>query len=141
MGTGMVSYVVAGNSSPSSRTGAVVIGTQSFGVTQGGILCTYGVMPLNLIHNSGSETGLVSVTTSNLCPWTISNTNSWVSIPGGTNRVGGTNLAYTVAANTSPIGRAGFLIVAGQLISISQAGINCGYSLSTNSQVHGFAGA
>ena len=58
-GPSTISYTVAANPSPSSRTGTLTIGGQPYTVTQAGTSCTYTVSPTNPAFNFMGGTGTV----------------------------------------------------------------------------------
>ncbi|MFM1769790.1 MAG: hypothetical protein RJA22_2319 [Verrucomicrobiota bacterium] len=138
VGTGMVTYALAANTNLAVRSAVIRIGTQPFTVTQDGMYCTWTLGITNAVHGSGAETGLFSVTTSNLCPWTLSTTNAWITFPGGTSFVGSGQASYALSANPSPAPRYGTIVVAGQVITVGQAGINCTYSIFPPARTHGY---
>jgi hypothetical protein len=82
--------------------------------------------------------GNISVTTSNVCPWTAIKTNTWITFISATNNVGSTNVTYSVTANPSATARTGVVMVAGQSVTIRQIGLVCSYSFVPASQAHGF---
>jgi hypothetical protein len=141
-GDGTVSVTVASNSGP-QRTGTVTIAGQTFMVTQsqasGG--CTYSVSPTT--ENIGSAGGAgtpVNVPAPGGCSWTTSSSTSWITNvvpPSGT---GSGQVNFTVAGNTSDAQRTGTLIVAGQTVTVIEAG--CTYQIApTSASVGSGAGA
>ncbi len=138
-GNGTVAYSVAPFFSASERSGFLTIADQTFAVSQQGIDCTYILLPTNAIHSAAAETNTFSITTSNLCPWSVSNTNAWITILAGLNAIGDGAVTYSVEANPSPSPRAGNLLIGNQLFTVTQAGIVCTYSLSAPSCIHSAA--
>ena len=72
---------------------------ETFTVTQLGFTCVYKLSPTNRTHGNGSVTGLVSVTTSNGCTWSVVNTNDWVTITAGESGDGNGGVGYLVEPN------------------------------------------
>jgi hypothetical protein len=103
--------------------------------------CTYSISPASKNFPSGSGTGSVSVTTTSGCNWTAtSNDPSFITITGGAGGTGNGTVNYAIAANTTAIPRSGTLSIAGQPFIVSQDGINCSFSLSSNSQNYNASG-
>ena len=80
-GPGEITYSVDSNAGGPPRNGVLVIGAEQFLVSQQGIGCSFTVLPTNRVHGGGSETGQVSVTTVEGCPWLVQNTNTWIISP------------------------------------------------------------
>ncbi len=141
-GDGSVSYTVDRNSSLSARTGEVMIANQLFTIQQAGFACTYKLSPTNRIHGSGATTGTVTVTTStNLCSWTVVNTNDWVTITSPTNQTGNGSVTYSLSANGSLSDRSGVVLIGGETFTLTQRGLACTYSISPPSRMHGHGAA
>jgi hypothetical protein len=85
--------------------------------------CTYTVTPTSLTSFSSSGgTGTATITTQNGCNWTSTTNQNFVSIIAGGNGSGSGSIIYTVAPNTSINSRSAILTIAGQNITIQQAG-------------------
>jgi hypothetical protein len=101
--------------------------------------CAFALSPSGRTHSSITATSTVIVTTLAGCAWTVSNTNTWVSIVSGTNGIGSGTIIYTVAANPTALARSGNLLVGDQLFAITQSGSSCAYALSPASGSHNSA--
>ncbi len=100
------------------------------------------VCPVTLSSNSaspssGSSTGLIEVAAGSACTWSVSNTNSWISIVSGSSGTGSDTVIYSVAANPSSSVRSGILQIANQFFLVTQAGGGCAYSISPTTRHHG----
>src|SRR5206468_10910365 len=137
VGSGRVTYALAANPTLIDRPGRLLIGDQLFTITQRGITCTYSLSPTNRFHGFGAVSGSVKVTAKPECPWTVSNTNSWITVTFGTNGLGTANVTYSLAANRNLGHRTGVLTIADQLYTITQWGTNCTYVISPTNRVHG----
>ena len=115
-----LSYRVAANPSSIGRTGVVTIAGQPIKLSQAGVPCTFVLAPTNRLHGSGSETGLVSVTSPLGCSWTALSTDSWISVLPSTSGLGAGSVSYQVGANAGPA-RTGFVSIAGARFAISQS--------------------
>jgi hypothetical protein len=120
---GLVRYFVTANATAFTRSGYLLIADQWFAVTQLGSTsappCAFSISPSNGTHSSASSTGLVSVSTSAGCSWTVANTNAWVAIESGASGSGNGLVRYLLTEN-SGAPRSGNLLVAGQLFTITQ---------------------
>ncbi|MEY2408245.1 MAG: hypothetical protein QOF48_915 [Verrucomicrobiota bacterium] len=128
-----VTYAVAGNPNPGTRTGILRIAGQDFTVIQTGVSCTYSISPSTHDKCYGSTTGSVQITTQSPCPWTIVNPNDWILITSDNSGVGSDKVFYTVLANNGSIARTGNVLVAGQVFTIVQSPYPA--SCATNKQV------
>lgn len=123
IGSGTVNYRVALNAG-AARSGNVSIAGRNFAITQSGgntsAPCTFAISPANATYSAASSTGLVSVSTSAGCSWTVENTNAWVAIISGASGNGNGPVVYRISENVAPVPRHGNLLVAGQLFAITQ---------------------
>ena len=138
MGNGTVSYQVGVNSSPTPRTGLLTIAGKTYTVNQSGITCNYALDLTNRSHTAGSETGLVVVTAVSGCPWSVYNTNTWVSIAPTTNGTGNGSFGYSIQANPTLVARTALVQIAGQVLTLSQAAATCSYVLAPSNRSHSY---
>ncbi|HTD65519.1 MAG TPA: BACON domain-containing carbohydrate-binding protein, partial [Candidatus Limnocylindria bacterium] len=127
---GPVAYAVTNNNSLTERVGFISIADQVLVVTQQAVVCTYTIEPVGGSHAFGAATGLVNVTTSDVCPWEVANSNAWITLGPVTNGVGAGAFGYAVEANTTAVPREGVLLIAGQEFHITQFGADCTFELS-----------
>jgi len=128
-GNGTVSFTVSANTGP-PRTGAILIGGQTYAVHQDGLAvgttagCSYQIQS-NTTQNipAGGGSGQVQIVTGQNCAWTASTTVSWISISSGRTGTGNGTVSYTAAANDSTLPRSAPIVIAGQNVAINQAGI------------------
>jgi hypothetical protein len=85
-------------------------------------------------------TAYVTVTAStSTCYWTATSNASWLhTTSSGT---GSGTVTYTIDNNYSPSARSGTLTIAGQIFTVNQDGMPCGFTLSRTSQPSGAGGA
>ena len=95
--------------------------------------CSYTASPTTQAMAAGGGAASVAVTTTGGCAWTATGALGWVTVTSGGTGAGNGTVSYTVAANTSTTSRTGTLTVAGQTITITQAGV-CGFSVSPATQ-------
>ncbi len=137
-GNGVVTWSVALNSSTTGRTGVVRIAEQNFTVRQGGAVCDPKLSTTNRQHGYGATTASVQLTVLSTCPWTVVNTNPWISILTATSGTGSYSNAYALLQNTNLTERTGNVVIAGQVLTIRQASVGCAISLSPTNRPHGY---
>ncbi len=91
--------------------------------------CTYSLSPTNPSATSAGGPASVSVTAGAGCGWTGSSNATWITVTAGGSGSGNGTVNYTVAANTATSSRTGTLAVAGQTVTVTQAGA-CSFSVS-----------
>ena len=130
-GDATISYAVAANSSLSPRTGVVMIADQLLTLAQAGFACSFRLSPTNRTHGFAAATGSVNVITStNLCAWTVSNTNGWITILSPAVGAGTGIVNYAVSANFATVSRTGVVMIGDQLLTLTQRGITNGLSFT-----------
>jgi hypothetical protein len=128
-GNGAVSFDVAAASAP--RSGIILVAGLRFAVTQSEG-CAYAIAPSTLATGAAGGGGTVAVATTAGCPWTAASNVDWISIVQGASGTGPGTTQLAVSATSGP-GRTGSALIAGQLLSVTQAG-SCSYSISPESQ-------
>lgn len=81
---------------------------------------TYSLSPGSAVFSTNGDAGTVAITT--YYPWTVTETNDWITITTAISGNGNGSFSYTVAANPGRP-RAGFITVGGQTHSIAQLGV------------------
>ena len=137
-GNGPVNFTVAPNPSGIARVGTMTIAGITFTVSQDGQPCTYSISTNLQSHTAAFETGLVRVTSTNGCPWTISNGVSWIVITSPTTSSGSADVIYNVLSNTVAIPRSAIVTIAGRTLTINQAAAPCLFAISPTNKVHAF---
>jgi hypothetical protein len=130
-GTGTVNFTVAVSSGSSQRSGTITVDDQNFTVTQAGT-CSYSVAPASRSLAATATSSTFGVTTTAGCAWTATTPTSWISITSGPGGTGSGTVSFSVGANTGAQ-RNGSLLIAGQNVSVSQAG-SCSLSVSPSSR-------
>jgi len=134
-GSGTLNYNVSANTAATangagsnSRTGTIVIGAQSFTVTQGGLTCIYSLPSTSQSFSAAGGAGTASVQAPPGCVWTASSVSPFITIsaPGGGSGDG--SVTFTVAANSSLAGRSDIFTLANQPFAVSQAGTGAALS-------------
>jgi hypothetical protein len=139
-GNGTLTIAVAANTG-SQRTGTVSVGDRVLTITQADVTCRYTIAPdAQSIAASGGAGGPVTVSTSVGCSWTAVSNASWITVTAGQAGSGTGAVSFTVAANAGA-GRTGTLSIAGQTLTVTQAGAaGCSYSVTPTAQTIGPSG-
>lgn len=120
-GNGTVTYSIASNATGSARSGAITVNDQTFTVTQeAAVTCTYSISSTSQSFPSTGGSGNVSVTAPAGCAWTATSNATWITVSSGSS--GNGSVSYLVLQNPSTMPRTGTLIIAGQTLTVSQAG-------------------
>ncbi len=80
----------------------------------------------------------VSVATQAGCGWTATSHAAWLTVTGPPSGVGSGAVGYAAAANTAPGPRTGTLTVAGQTVTLTQAGAGYTYYFAEGATIGGF---
>lgn len=101
---------------------SVGAGAYTLSLSSGSANCSYAVSPaeLNIAAAGGASSFNVTVTGSG-CAWVAVSNAAWLTITTGASSSGNGTVNFTVAANTG-FSRTAYLIVAGRLVTITQAG-------------------
>ena len=123
-GNGSVTLSVAPTTGP-PRAGSVTIAGQQHSVTQSQG-CTYALDTTTHATSAAGGAIGVSVTTAAACPWTAASNVPWIAVsPASGSGPGPATL--TIAATPGPQ-RTGTVVIAGQLVTITQSP-GCSYSV------------
>lgn len=129
-GAGGVTYSVAPNPGP-ARTGTLTIAGKTFTINQVTNDCSYTVTPTDQYFGSSGGAVNISIQTTNGCAWNAASDSSWLSVPVGNNSGSGSGMiTVSAVANQTTSPRIGHVNVAGQIVTITQEGISCHYTIS-----------
>ena len=122
VGSAEVPFAVAANLNTNARTGTIVVGGQTYTLTQAGTGCTVDLSPISPVSAGGSGGTLsVTVTTSSpTCAWTATTGTSWITNISPASGTGSQSVTFFVAPNAGSA-RSGALSVLGQTYTINQA--------------------
>ena len=135
-GNGTVVYDVAAATGP-PRTGTVLAAGLRFAVTQSQS-CAYSVAPTSYSPAPGGGSTIVNVSTAAGCPWTAASNVPWATVVQGATGTGPGAAQIVVDGTSGPI-RTGSVLVAGQLVAITQ-GAGCNFSVDPLSHSFGAQG-
>jgi all-beta uncharacterized protein len=122
-GDAVVSFTVAANPTPSSRSGGLKVGAQTLQVNQDAAPCRFDLSRTQATIGREGGRLTVDVTTLTGCRWTTSSNATWISIASGQTADASATVALDVAAN-SGIDRVGTVIVAGLTFTITQSAVS-----------------
>jgi DNA-binding beta-propeller fold protein YncE len=118
---GVVSFAFTANTSVSVRTANITLLGQTIPVTQMAPIYSLGTTNLLEGNLAGSDSVVLSVTPMNF-PWTATTNASWLHLStGNQSGMGSTNVVFTFDANLGAT-RTGTLTIAGQTLTVTQAG-------------------
>ncbi len=124
-GSGSVVVAVALNTG-AERTGTLVIAGVTFTIKQDAAACAFALGgDTNRVFAVGGGSGRITVTVTQgpaNCSWTAASNASFIAITAGASGTGAGNVDFTVAANSGN-GRNGTLTIAGQTVTVGQAGV------------------
>lgn len=120
-GSGQVMYSIPANPASVTRTGRIQIADQFFTIRQSGTVpCSYLISPGGQTHDAGGATGIVTVTTQPGCPWSVFNSNAWITILSIVTNSSGGQVTYSLSSNPASVARSGNILVAGQTFAVVQ---------------------
>lgn len=128
LANGTVSYTATANSCVGSRSAVLTVNTgassapPTFALTQAGSPDNISFSPGSNSYSAAAATGLVTVTTGQGCPWSVTNdASNWLVITNGSGSGFGPGaIAYSIKQNLGPQ-RVGHLMVGAQVYTVTQA--------------------
>ena len=123
-GPGTVTYILIPNPTPQVRISTLSIAGKTVTVIQDSVnsQCSYVVSPTSASFTAPGGSGSVNISANTGCGWTATSGASWITIASDTSGAGSATVRYNVANNSATAARSAALIVAGQTVSITQAG-------------------
>ncbi len=129
-GNGTVAFNALPNTTSSSRSATIVIGSQSFTVSQSAP-CTFTFTPGIGNFTATGGTGSIAITASaTSCDRTALSLVPWITLSSGQSGTGNGSIAYSVAVNPSSEPRSGSIQIGEQTYTVGQFGGTCFYSLT-----------
>ena len=131
-GTQAIAFTVEPNQGP-DRSAAIIIGGQSFAVSQTGG-CSYSLAPGSHNPSAGGGASSFAVNTAAGCGWTSSGVPAWIAgVPASGS--GPQTINFTVAVNNGAT-RSANIVIGGQTFTVTQdaAAVACSYSLNPTSR-------
>jgi hypothetical protein len=137
VGTTSLTYTVTQNPTAQPRTAGIVVDEDLVTINQAGAPCSWSIVPTATLYAAPPATGTVALTTLIGCPWTVANTNPWITLLTTPDGSGPTNIQYALDTNINGVQRVGHLTIAGMTHTITQQTLTCTYKLSTTNRNHG----
>jgi hypothetical protein len=128
-GDGTVEFTVDANPNGPERVGTITAGGRTLTITQPGLGCDATLSASSAPAAATGGSGTVTVTVAPRCTWTAVPVDGWLSVTAGASGSGSGTVQYLAAANPSSLERAGRITVAGEQLSVVQAGAPCTYAL------------
>jgi WD40 repeat protein len=128
------SYTVASNTTGAPRTGTISIGDGTFTVNQEAEACSYTLSyTAQEVEADGGQFS-VSVNALGGCTWTAVSNDAWLHVTSGSSGSGNGTVYYYVDYNNSLNARTGTFTIAGQTLTVYQAGVSCDLTISPTSR-------
>jgi hypothetical protein len=124
-GSQTLTYAVAANTTQSTRTGNILLGSSKLTVTQPGaapVVCTAILSPTSASVPAGGGTGSFTVTIPASCSWTATPDSSWITVTSGGSGTGNGTISYQVQPNSGANAQVGHIAVADKQFAITEAG-------------------
>lgn len=133
-GPGSITVVVAANALSTARSTQITVGGLLVNVSQGGVAasCAYTITPATFSPAAAGGTQTVTLDTADPCTWTASTAVSWLTLSVASGK-GASSVVLAAAANPSSLARSTTATIAGQTVTVTQAGVPCTTTLSPTS--------
>lgn len=120
VGSGTVAYTVANYSGVVTRTGSILIGSQTFSVSQTGT--DVNIAPYSVEKAYSSDIVMVDVSALSTTNWTVTSNASWISVVDAGALRGNSVLTLALGTNPSFIERIGTVTIGSATFTIRQFG-------------------
>ena len=126
-GDGNVGFNVAANTTTTARSATIAAAGKTFTVTQAAATpppapCTFSISPTTQDVGDVGGSGTATVTASaGTCAWTATSNAPWLTLTSGATGAGNGTVGFTIAQNLAAA-RSGTITIAGQTLTVSQAG-------------------
>ncbi|HWN99333.1 MAG TPA: PQQ-dependent sugar dehydrogenase [Blastocatellia bacterium] len=102
--------------------------------------CTFSLSSTGEFFSQGGGDGSFGVICSTGCNWIVASNVNWITITSNSLGSGTDTVTYTVRTNSNSSSRTGTISVAGQTLTVAQAGSVCTYLVDTATQSIGSGG-
>lgn len=121
-GSGQVRYSVAANPDCRERFGTIAVQDQTFSVRQLASSGTYALFPSEgATHPPGPGGGTVTISAGAECPWTATESETWIELTSNAGGNGPGSVSYSVQANPDCRSRSGIITIANQNFTVTQS--------------------
>jgi len=122
-GSGNVTYTVDANGANTSRSGLLMVGGEPVTLAQSAATvvepCVFTLSVSSATVSYAGANGAVGVWTTEDCQWSVTSHTEWIHVTDSPGSFGNGNVWYSVDGNAGSA-RAGTLVIAGQILTISQ---------------------
>jgi hypothetical protein len=122
-GNDTLTYEVRENFTAAPRQGTITVGGQALTITQDSSAhddCVYVICPTSNSISSGGGSGTVQLVCEERCAWQAVSNVRWVTVTSTCAGIGTATVNYSVAPNTTGVGRAGTIAIGGQTFNVKQ---------------------
>jgi len=102
--------------------------------------CSYSLSPTSQFFETSAGAAGVNVTAASGCTWTATSNASWLTITSGASGSGNGGVNISVGANTNGVRRSATLSIAGQTLTMTQAGQAGGTQTSVSAASYSASG-
>ena len=120
IGSGTVAYTVAAYTGVTTRTGSLIIGNQTFTVTQTGT--DVNILPYSVDKAYSSDIVMVAVSALSTTNWNVTSNDSWISVVDPGNKFGNSTVTLGIGTNPSFLDRTGTVQIGSATFTIHQSG-------------------
>ena len=131
-GAATVTMTVGINDTNSTRVGYVNVNGSIITVTQTSLTCVASISPESISLPGTASSGQFAVTIGDGCSWGLLSGAPWVQGTSGPEPRGNGVFTFQVFPNYGAASRTGLIRVRDKTFTITQAGLNCTYSISTS---------
>lgn len=129
-GNGTVGYRIFANPTPGVRTGAIVIGSTRFAVTQAAGTCSFELSAAAARVANTAGSGSFRIETR--CQWTAQSNASWLRLSSATSGTGDATISFAYDANPGAEIRTGVISIGGRTFNVTQNGTGCTVRITSN---------
>jgi uncharacterized protein (TIGR03437 family) len=122
-GNGTVGYRIPVNPTPIVRTGAIMIGSARFTVTQAAGSCAFELSAVAARVTAAAGSGSFRVETR--CQWTAQSNVAWLRVTSASSGTGDSTVSFSYDQNTAQETRTGQISIGGRTYTVTQNGVGC----------------
>jgi hypothetical protein len=120
VGSGTIAYTVANFSGVVTRTGSILIGGQTFTVSQTGT--DVNISPYSTVKAYSSDIVMVDVAALSTTNWNVTSNSSWISVVDPGAKKGNSTVTLAIGTNPSFVERTGTVTIGSATFTIRQSG-------------------
>ena len=120
IGSGTVGYTVAAYTGVTTRSGSLIIGNQTFTVSQTGT--DVSISPYSVDKAYSSDIVMVAVSALSTTNWNVTSNDSWISVVDPGNKFGNSTVTLGIGTNPSFLDRTGTVKIGSATFTIRQSG-------------------